>query len=228
MNLQEQTYAADIVLCIDATGSMSPIIDKVKESAINFYKQFEAGMAEATKQIEELRVKVITFRDYKDDAEPMKESEFFVLPEQNDAFESYVRGIEATGGGDLPENALEAICYALNSDWTKKGSKRRYIIAVFSDAAFLQLGERSGCPGYPTDLPKDLAALSAIWAGTSQEGPSSFVPKYGRLALYVPEDGGWSQLVNWPRTIPKFTGGKGCEDVEMTEVIDMMVGSFDN
>ena len=30
-------YCVDIVMCIDATGSMAPILDEVKRNAISFY-----------------------------------------------------------------------------------------------------------------------------------------------------------------------------------------------
>ena len=33
-------YCVDIVMCFDATGSMSPIIDEVKENAMSFYQRF--------------------------------------------------------------------------------------------------------------------------------------------------------------------------------------------
>ena len=31
-------YCVDIVMCIDATGSMAPILDEVKRNAISFYE----------------------------------------------------------------------------------------------------------------------------------------------------------------------------------------------
>ena len=102
-------YCVDIVMCIDATGSMAPIIDEVKKNAISFYEKFIESMEENDKEVETLRIKVIAFRDYGVDDEPMVQSEFFTLPDQNDEFRAYVAGIEAKGGGDTPENALEQL-----------------------------------------------------------------------------------------------------------------------
>ena len=62
-------YNVDIVMCIDATGSMSPIIEEVKTNALSFYKKFVAEMDEANKRVEQLRIKVIVFRDYECDTE---------------------------------------------------------------------------------------------------------------------------------------------------------------
>ena len=39
-------YEVDLVFCIDATGSMDPILDTVKSNALNFYQDF-MGVMEA-------------------------------------------------------------------------------------------------------------------------------------------------------------------------------------
>ena len=57
-------YNVDIVMCIDATGSMAPIIDEVKSNAISFYQRFVDSMEENDKDVAQLRIKVIVFRDY--------------------------------------------------------------------------------------------------------------------------------------------------------------------
>ena len=64
-------YFVDIVMCIDATGSMSPIIGEVKNNAISFYQRFVDSMEESDKEVAQLRIKVIAFRDYGVDDEPM-------------------------------------------------------------------------------------------------------------------------------------------------------------
>ena len=180
------TYNVDIVMCIDGTGSMAPIIDKVKENALSFYQKFADAMDENDKSVEVLRVKVIVFRDYGCDSEPMKESEFFTLPDQNEQFRAFVNGITAMGGGDIPENALEALALALKSDWTTGGSKRRHAVLMFSDAPALALGERASQSGYPSGMPKNLAELGAWWEGTEQTMGSTYQAKEGRLVAFVP------------------------------------------
>ena len=198
-------YYVDIVMCIDATGSMSPIISEVKANAISFYQKFLTGMEEAGKDVAQLRIKVIAFRDYEKDAEPMKESEFFKLPEQNDDFRRFVDSIEATGGGDEPENALEAIALALQSDWTTGGTRRRHAIMVFSDASALPLDARSGCSSYPSGMPADLAQLGAWWEGTDQSLSSTYQPKAGRLVAFVPNAEPWTTIQSWNRYWPAFS-----------------------
>lgn len=220
-------YCVDIVMCIDATGSMAPIIDEVKNNAMSFYQKFIDSMEENDKEVSELRIKVIVFRDYICDSEPMVESEFFVLPDQNTAFKNFVAGIEACGGGDGPENALEAIALALKSKWTTSGANRRHAILVFSDAPALALGERADCPNYPTDLPKTIAQLGSWWEGTDQTLGSTYQRKAGRLVAFVPNAEPWTELQAWNRYWPAFSpAGTGLLDVDIQSAIDLMVGSF--
>ena len=220
-------YCVDIVMCIDATGSMSPIIEEVKGNAISFYQRFIEAMEENDKEVEKLRIKVIVFRDYGADAVPMQESAFFELPDQNEDFRAFVNAIEATGGGDGPENALEAIALALKSDWTTGGSKRRHAILVFSDAPALPLGERAGSANYPSGLPESIAQLGSWWEGTDQTLSSTYQAKAGRLVAFVPNAAPWTDMQAWNRYWPAFSpAGTGLPDVDIQSAIDLMVGSF--
>lgn len=219
-------YNVDIVMCIDKTGSMSPIINKVKANALSFYQKFVDSMEEIEKSVDQLRIKVIAFGDVQD-AEPFLESNFFTLPDQNDEFQTFVNGIEASGGGDIPENALEAIALALKSDWTTGGSKRRHAILVFSDAPALPLGERKDHPNYPAGMPADLAQLGAWWEGTDQTMGGTYQPKAGRLVAFVPNAEPWTELQAWNRYWPAFSNaGEGLTDVDIQSAIDLLVGSF--
>lgn len=220
-------YNVDIVICIDATGSMAPIINEVKENAMSFYQKFVDAMDDNDKTVDQLRIKVIVFRDYICDSKPMEESEFFVLPSQSDKFRTFVSGIEAIGGGDTPENALEAIALALKSQWTTGGSKRRHAILVFTDAPALPLNERADCPKYPDNLPKDLSKLGAWWEGMDQSMDSTYQAKYGRLVVFAPKAYPWNELQVWNRYWPAFSpAGKGLSDVDIQSAIDLLVGSF--
>ena len=220
-------YCVDIVMCIDATSSMAPILNEVKENALTFYQRFEEAMDENEKTVDTLRVKVIVFRDYMCDSEPMTESPFFTLPAQAPAFKRFVQEIEAEGGGDTPESGLEALALALKSDWTTGGNKRRHAVLVFSDAPALPLGKRAGCHAYPSGMPRDLAELGSWWEGTDQRLMSKYQPKSGRLVVFAPEVYPWKDIQAWNRYWPAFSpAGKGLADVDMAAAIDLLVGSF--
>ena len=75
------SYAVDIVFCIDVTGSMTPILDAVKANALRFYDDVQANLTAKGKNVDELRVRVIAFRDFAADGEAaLQESSFFQLP----------------------------------------------------------------------------------------------------------------------------------------------------
>jgi len=221
-------YCVDIVMCIDATGSMAPIIDEVKSNALSLYGKFLDGMEMQGKAVENLRVKIIAFRDYICDSEPMVESDFFELPARSGDLERFMSKIEACGGGDAPECAFEAVANALSSPWTTSGSKRRHVVVVFTDAPALPLGDRASSPNYPRNMPRTMSELSAWWEGTSQYYVGTYQNVAGRLVAFVPKDPSWTQLESWNRFIPAYTSGKGCSELDMMTIIDTIVGSFDN
>ena len=90
-------YNVDIVMCIDATGSMNGILDTVKCNALNFYGDLINSMRKKGKQVNELRIKVIAFRDYiADGEEAMLATDFFQMPEEQADFRNLVSKITAS------------------------------------------------------------------------------------------------------------------------------------
>ncbi len=152
------TYNVDMVFCIDCTGSMDNIIDIVKNNALNFYNDVTETMEKKNKHITQLRVRVVAFRDYLADGDmAMLVTDFFKLPEQAVDFETCVRSLKAEGGGDDPEDGLEALAYAIKSNWDTEGMKKRQVIVVWTDAATHKLGYGSDSPYYPNGMAKDLS-----------------------------------------------------------------------
>ena len=150
------TYNVDLVFCIDATASMDNVINIVKRNAINFYSDVIAAMEKKHKVINRMRIRVIAFRDYIADKEnAMLSTRFFNLPEENDKLKKTVNSIVAFGGGDEPEDGLEALAYAMRSDWDTEGMKRRQVIVVWSDAATHPLGFGASMPNYPKNMAKN-------------------------------------------------------------------------
>ena len=132
------TTYVDIVFCIDVTASMAPIIDTVKDLTLDLYDDLITNMREKNNRIvKQLRVKVIAFRDYYCDGPyAMEESVFFTLPEQKAQFRDFVSSLQAKGGGDEPENALEAMALAMKSDWVKvtnpNTERARNVVVIFA------------------------------------------------------------------------------------------------
>lgn len=227
------TYAVDMTFVIDATGSMKDLLDTVKDNALNFYNDVCVCMERKHKKVNQLRVRVVAFRDYVADGnEAMLVTDFFNLPEQNDEFEKCVRSIEHKGGGDEPEDGLEALAYAIKSKWFHEESeqaglvKKRHVIVVWTDASTHELGYGSGEPNYPKNMAKDMGELTAWWGDEQNPG---FMDQYAkRLVLFTPDEPGWSFISkNWDKTIfyPSIAG-EGLAEVDYGTILDTVAGTI--
>ncbi|GIV38275.1 MAG: hypothetical protein KatS3mg033_0075 [Thermonema sp.] len=222
--MQGLHYNVDIVMCIDATGSMSPIIDRVKENALRFYDDLMEVMQQKAKTIDTLRVKVIAFRDfYFDKDKALEMSPFFVLPDEQSRFKSFVDGIVADGGGDEPENGLEALALAIRSEWNKEGDKRRQIIIVWTDASTHPLELHAGAKPqwYPADMPADFDELTDWWEGQYMSHTAK------RLIIYSPDAYAWTDIANhWENTIQyPSKAGEGLSEVDYQTILDAIANS---
>ena len=192
----------DIVFCIDITGSMQPTIDKVKGFATSLYDDLIPFMLKvAHREVKALRVKVIGFRDfYCDGKYALEESDFFKLPEQNQEFKNFVSSLEAKGGGDDPENSLEALALAMKTDWVKindlNTQRSRHVIVLFTDDAAHRFEEAETYTGtnYPEGMPKSYKELLMAWNGQGDIS-LSMDKRAKRLIVFAPEESyPWSDM----------------------------------
>ncbi len=219
---QSVKYAVDLVMCIDGTGSMGHLIEEVKSAALKFYDQLEARMKEKSKKIDQLRARLIVFRDYWADPadQVMQCSEFFDLRSQSLDFANFVSPIKADGGGDEPENGLEALGLAFKSNWEKGDfSKQRYVIVVYTDASAHSLDKSPKPSHYPSSIPKTFDDLTDYW----HEMPTPAK----RLLLFAPDAEPWTMMSSWENTIHYVSAaGNGLEELEMNEILDAIAGSI--
>src|SRR5829696_1977113 len=218
------SYAVDIVFCIDVTGSMTPIIDAVKANALRFYDDVQTNLTAKGKNVDELRVRVIAFRDFAADGEAaLQESPFYRLPAEQSAFSDFVNGLIAEGGGDAPESGLEAVALAMNSQWTTRGDRRRQVVVVWTDQPALALDPAVVPTELKARVPADFSALTDLWEDT--QGPLGASSK--RLILFAPDGPGWSDISGvWENVVhhPSQAGG-GLSDVDYGTIIDSIGNS---
>jgi FHA domain/von Willebrand factor type A domain len=88
----------DIVVAFDITESMQPYIDGMKEATIDFADRL-------SKAKRDYRLGLVTFEDYvvRDDT---------VFTRSASEFKSWVGALQASGGGDIPEDSLDALVVA--------------------------------------------------------------------------------------------------------------------
>ena len=169
----------DFVFVMDVTGSMQPCIDMTKKMVFRLYDRFASEMAnEYQREIEQVRAKVIAFRDYYCDGRyAIEKSDFFYLPKETDKLKEFVDGLEAKGGGDVPETSLEALALAMNSEWVQveRENSKRHIIVLFTDAPAHPLEKNAGSKpiGYPEDMFKNFGELVDAWNGVANQGAYS-------------------------------------------------------
>jgi len=92
---EEQGRPVDIVVVFDITESMGPFIDGMKEAAITFAER----LAKANR---DYRLGLVTFEDYVVRQDP-------VFTRSATEFKSWIGALQAGGGGDIPEDALDAL-----------------------------------------------------------------------------------------------------------------------
>jgi hypothetical protein len=218
------SYAVDIVFCIDSTGSMTPIIDQVKANALRFYDDVQSNLTAKGKNVDQLRVRVIGFRDFAaDGVAALDESPFFTLPDQRDDFSAFVNGLVAEGGGDAPESGLEAVALAIDSPWTTTGDRRRQVIVVWTDQPAQPLDPSVLPSDIATRVPADFSALTDAWE--DEQGRMGSSSK--RLILFAPDGPGWSDIsAVWENVVhhPSQAGG-GLSEVDYGTIIDSIGNS---
>lgn len=244
-------YDVDIVMCIDATGSMKPLLEMVKEQAKNLYRDIQNRMQEKDKYIDDFRVRIIAFRDYIADMDnAMLVTDFYRLPDDVDVFDQLIDSIMWKGGGDNPEDGLEALGYAIKSKWNEqKGNKRRQIIVVWTDAGTHELGfggnprnipydikrinkhtqeetEAWILKNYPSNMAKNFAELSQWWGCGQMPGFMDNDAK--RLLIYAPSKAYWTTIAeNWDNALLfESEAGKGLDKLSYDEILDAIAGSI--
>jgi hypothetical protein len=218
------SYAVDIVFCVDVTGSMTPILDQVKANALRFYSDVQSNLTAKGKTIDELRVRIVAFRDIIADGEAaLQESPFFELPAEETGFSGFVNGLVAEGGGDAPESGLEAVTLAMTSPWTTRGDRRRQVIVVWTDAPTHPLDASALPPALAGRVPADFSALTDLWE--DPQGPLGSSSK--RLILFAPDGPGWSDISGvWENVVHHPSqAGSGLSDVDYGTIIDSIGNS---
>ncbi len=218
------SYAVDIVFAIDVTGSMTPILDAVKTNALGFYDDVQTNLTAKGKNVEQLRVRVVAFRDFAADGDAaLEESAFYTLPAERADFAEFVNGLIPQGGGDHPESGLEAVAVSINSPWTTTGDRRRQVIVVWTDQPAHSLDPSVVPADLSSRVPADFSALTDAWE--DEQGQMGSNSK--RLILFAPDGPGWSDIsAVWENVVhhPSQAGG-GLSEVDYGTIVDSIGNS---
>ncbi len=174
----------DFVFLIDGTGSMGACMQALKDN-INVFLDEVTG---PQSPVRNWRGKVVTFRDQEVDGSHWFEDNPFVA---NDgaAFKAQLARLEAAGGGDEPESALDALHKLATMEQTAKGqqeldaTKWRYrsdaarVVILFTDATY-----------------KATMTYPAATGGTATDVITALTNNKIILIMYAPNDAGWESI----------------------------------
>jgi len=139
-----QGRPVDIVFVMDVTESMQPYIDAVKQNVIAFAQDLQANSRD-------YRLGLVTFEDYVVSAYPdcncAYRNSFTSDVKQ---FSDWVGSLHAGGGGDIPEDQLDALAYAAKFPFRPEAEG---IIIIVTDAP----------PHHDGDGSADTAHDQAFW-----------------------------------------------------------------
>lgn len=206
----------DMVFCIDKSNSMKTKLDDVKEMTFRFIKDVVERFEEmGLTPIKQIRVKIITFGNYKCDENSISESDFYVLPNEMETLRSFMENITVSENDtNTRSNALEAFALAMNTEWAEwNGFERRHrhAIFIFTDKEAEELGTCNDCPGYPKNMPKTLEELEQWWAAPSLRR-LSLEHIAARLVVVAPCVYPWKDMEQmdhyWPLYIKSDVGFK--------------------
>lgn len=226
-NIVEKKRCIDIVFCIDGTGSMSDCIENVKKHAQNFYNMLLEKLVSLGSEIDVTRVKLVVFRDYEcDGSDSMQISNFFTLPDDLEDYQRFLSGVRACGGGDAPENGLEALYYAMQSKF-ECGDNDRQIIVLFTDTDALPVGARKASSYYPKDMVENEAGLYRMWMGKDQERVPYLNQLTKRLVIFAPTGTAYEKLastwnLSWYKPV---NSDDGLAEIPFEDIIDLICKS---
>jgi len=129
-----QGRPVDIVFVMDVTESMQPYIDAVKQNIISFAQELAANNRD-------YRLGLVTFEDYVISKYPDSNSPYrSAMTSDVHQFIDWVSGLHAGGGGDIPEDQLDALAYAASFPFRPEAEG---IIILVTDAPPHHAGDGS-------------------------------------------------------------------------------------
>jgi hypothetical protein len=118
--------SADIVFCMDGTGSMDPCFEGVREGLVGFVEGLQTA-AEV-----DFRLRLIVYRDRHDPSCGTK-WDIYNFTSSVSEFTRQLGNIEPQGGGDAPESTLDALYLAIHSDWRPHKTYKTIVLLTDAD-----------------------------------------------------------------------------------------------
>ena len=223
-NLKSYPFAVDIAFCIDGTGSMSTL-KAIKGQAVHLYQDIRYQYEKMGKNIEQIRARIILFRDFLADGnDALMETDFFVLPDETSEFDRIMNDLEARGGGDYADDGLEALGIAIRSKWNNsKVGRKRHIIILWTDSDPHELGFGREGIQYPKEMARNFDELTQWWMN------KDMIDQAGkRLLLFAPSGLLWREVdEKWNNVLwYQVDRDNGIKDIDYDTIVKAIVASI--
>src|SRR6202048_5345494 len=127
-----QGRPVDIVFVMDVTESMQPYIDAIKQNMVNFAHDLASNNRD-------YRLGLVTFEDYVVSKYPDCNCPYQKTMTSNvNEFINWVGTLHAGGGGDIPEDQLDALAYAASFPFRPEAQG---IVILVTDAPSHKAGD---------------------------------------------------------------------------------------
>jgi len=142
---------ADIVFCVDNSGSMGPCITGIRSRVNEFITRLENGISPNYTINIDWRARVINYSDMEVDNDPIDATRPFVATASDLSLQlADIQAVEGRGG-DEPESAFDAMYLAMQSEWRE--GVRKYIILLTDATAHPEISSKTITDaGQPRDL----------------------------------------------------------------------------
>ena len=191
----ERSNYLDIVFCIDCTGSMIHSLENFKVMCSHLYDSITEQTENMFMILKKCRIRIIAFSNIPSDEEnALQDSGFFVLPDENESFLSFVKLLTIQGKGSQKEGCgLKALALAMASNWqehefnSKVKNTYRHLIVLATDAPAHNLGQVDTVEKlYSNNILLDYEELIDNWEGN--------MPKGKKLIMFAPESELWCKI----------------------------------
>jgi hypothetical protein len=203
---------ADLVICVDCTGSMEPCIEGLKKSLEELVEGLSSPNLGGASV--DWRLRVLGFRDLTVDKEPWVNKGSPMVNNVADA-KAQIQALVHAGGGDLEESHLDALWVAAHeTDWDS--SPRTKVIAFFSDA-----------PTHP-EMHPDTVALGA--AGNDVSAVLQKLGEVGKIHIFawIPKCPEWEAIAkDRPHVQIQWQpmDGNGLQHLDYTDLIQKLAAT---
>ncbi len=180
----------DIVICLDATGSMESCIEQLKNNLSTFIGNLTIRSG-SQQIVPDWRARLIYFRDLDADADALVSFDF--VNTENE-LRQQIDQVRAEGGGDEPESILDAIYTAIAKSKWREGVL--HAVIAFTDAP-----------------PKERLHEKTVEAGEDKSVGNIInkftADKYSRLWVFCPKNQVYSELEAIPRSNITYVDSQG-------------------